>query len=87
MRLVAIKRISEKRPMGCEFDEPNPRAKMLIAIGLAKPYEAPVVASADKYQIPVTEGGTTTPHPWGDEPSEPPVFTPRRGSRRGSRTE
>lgn len=41
MKLIALKRISDRRPLGCIFDEPNPRAKMLVAIGLAKPYVEP----------------------------------------------
>lgn len=49
MKLVAVKRIGDKRPVGTVFDEPNPRAKMLVAIGLAKPYvepEKPVAVAA-----------------------------------------
>lgn len=41
MKLVAVKRIGDKRPVGTVFDEPNPRAKMLVKIGLAKPYVEP----------------------------------------------
>jgi hypothetical protein len=46
MKLVALKRISDRLPKGQVFDEPNPRAKMLVAIGLAKPYVEPVAAPA-----------------------------------------
>lgn len=38
MQLVAVKRISGKLPVGAIFEEGGTRAKMLIAIGLAKPH-------------------------------------------------
>ena len=38
MKLVALKTLSNKRPKGAIFEESNPRAKMLVAIGAAELY-------------------------------------------------
>lgn len=39
MKLVALKRLSAQRPVGTVFEESERRARALIAIKVAKPYE------------------------------------------------
>lgn len=75
MQLVAIKHISTQRPVGAVFNEDGSRARILLALGLAKPYEEapPVVAAA-----PVEPVETAEP-----EPAEPDVPTRQQFVRRG----
>lgn len=77
MKLVAVKKISQRRPLGAVFEESGRRAKLLVKLGLATPHDEPSAPATPSSDAPAQEPVVAT------EPE--PVFMPTSRARHGRR--
>ena len=87
MKLIALKTLSNKRPKGAIFEEPNPRAKMLVAIGVAEVYVEPPTPAVKPAPAPVAAKPAAQAPPVTAQPAAPAPTVTRTSSPRRQSTD